>query len=373
MTVDRRPSLEEIFNSPTLKEIRRQLISGEWPESCKRCFKDETRRGTSRRKIEQNHRKDLEAQLRKQTREDGYIEKILVKESDYRLGNKCNLHCRMCTPYSSSRCLEYWNQVPGDFAKISPSEKERLGNMNWFDQGYLLDDLKRIIHSVDKMHFGGGEPLISSQLEPLLEYAISQNLSSKMALSFNTNFTVLPPRLLELFSKFGHIKFLVSLDGVGKLNEYIRLGSRWDDIEKNIKAVDEFAAKFPQTEVIISTTVQALNVFDIDQIVSFLRMTKNIVPIPNLINLCYPAILSTRVLPLEQKKLASEKLTALYNELEGTIPPHYDYLRQNILGVIDYMQEDHSHLYEDFLLYNQGVDLKYNKKMQEVASRLFVR
>ena len=64
-----------------------------------------------------------------------------------------------------------------------------------------------------------------------------------MKLKFQTNMSVLGQgkyKITDYIRHFQLFEFTVSLDGIGKTDEYIRRRSNWEDIVKNIKAVKQY-------------------------------------------------------------------------------------------------------------------------------------
>ena len=359
ITVESGHGLDRIMNAPLMKTVRKMMMEGEWPQWCRRCTLDEKRGGVSRRMIEMQYREPLRKFFMDNTLPDGTLKKFEILEADYRLGNMCNLQCRMCSPNSSLRCLEYWNDVSFPRNKISFLEEQRLKSIRWFDTEDFINDFKMKVSTLEVVHFAGGEPLISPRMLQILEMAISDGYSKKMTLSYNTNLASVPDKIWDLWKQFKKVKLLVSIDGIGKLNEYIRLGSDWDQLVRNLEKVETFCAEYPQTEVIFCTTVQACNVLEIDQFFPFLQKFKHFVGMPNFVNLYHPPYLSTRVLPKEIKEKAKERAMKMFAEAERVLPSHYDYLRQNILNICQYMEGDDESDFESFLEYNKRVDARF--------------
>ena len=85
--------VENIMNSDTYKEIRKQMMNGEIPQSCTKCHKVEQSGGFSKRQFVTSDRTDFTCE------EDGTI-KVDLKNVEVRLGNFCNLKCRGCNAES---------------------------------------------------------------------------------------------------------------------------------------------------------------------------------------------------------------------------------------------------------------------------------
>lgn len=110
--------LKEAWNSEVYTTIRKQLLNDERPEMCQRCFREEDAGVSSARQAwNKKWQKDIE-----------YTEDVSfdVKYVDLRLGNLCNLKCRMCNPYASNMWVKEWNLVED---ALSESEYKRLSSM----------------------------------------------------------------------------------------------------------------------------------------------------------------------------------------------------------------------------------------------------
>jgi sulfatase maturation enzyme AslB (radical SAM superfamily) len=160
--------------------------------------------------------------------------------------------------------------------------------------------------------------------------------------------TVLPEKVLRLWKSFKQVKILASIDAVGDLNYYIRYPTKWDDVEKNLRFIDEHHEEYNITECMLSTTVQALNVLQLPKLYDYLAQFKFIVKAPNLINLHWPSYLQTTVLPQNYKMLATMQLQELQKSSMDRVPPHYSYLIDNLTSVINFMNHtSHHHTHFD--------------------------
>ena len=88
---------EVVWNSPDYKKIRRQMLNGEKPKVCVRCWREEAIGVKSARmSYNDQYRAHIQEAI-SSTSEDGEapLKGVYV---DLRLGNLCNLKCRMCNP-----------------------------------------------------------------------------------------------------------------------------------------------------------------------------------------------------------------------------------------------------------------------------------
>ena len=125
-----------------------------------------------------------------------------------------------------------------------------------------------------------------------------------VSVTYNTNGTfALDRRTQQTLSKFRQVEFIVSVDGIGELNDRVRSGSRWADIEDFVDK--SIALGFKTT---IHTTVHANNWQGLQKIHTWIK-EKNI---PWSLNvLTYPPRLDIRNLPGDEKQSMSELIVSL--------------------------------------------------------------
>jgi MoaA/NifB/PqqE/SkfB family radical SAM enzyme len=370
LKIQNRPDLDNVMNSRLLKELRLKMLNNEWSELCTRCLDSERLGGISRRMIENNNYQGSIAELAKNTLEDGTIN-FEFKSLDYRLGNHCNLQCRMCGPFSSEKWLKEWNQVMPIEQNLSMEEINIFKSFDWIKEDYLVDEFREKIDSVERIHFAGGEPLFSPQMTKLLKVCIKLGISKNISISYNTNITRLPEEVLELWKDFKEVKLLCSIDGYGPVNEYIRFPSKWSNIDTNLKFLDQHFKTYNISEIILSCTVQLYNVLTLHELYDYVSTFKKIVPALNLINLKYPDYLSTQVMPKAAKKIAASRLLEVAKEARSKVASEYYYLVDNIEQVIQFMDEkDKSQLLFKLRLVDARVSKNFNLTMRESLPEL---
>ena len=111
-----------------------------------------------------------------------------------------------------------------------------------------------------------------------------------------TNCTITSRKLLKYLYQFKSVELDLSIDGVGKVNEYIRYGHSWKTIEKNLKKWSFLSTVIPDFKIRIFSTIQAYNIHDIKNIKN-LSKKYNISSTCNILN--GPKFLNINVLPEE--------------------------------------------------------------------------
>ncbi len=264
-------SFAEAKNSELLCRVRKNMLAGiETPEVCGRCIREEAAGLISRRILERAKISFGRAEAELQTRLDGSLldYRNSLHTFDLRFGNICNLRCLMCWPGASSAWYQEWFETRHQGFKDG-EESHRLvrdtnGRIqldsdfyNWPEKESFWRELQASIPFIRELHFSGGEPLLIKKHYALLRELVEQGRAAEIMLDYNSNITVLPDEALELWSKFKKVTIGASVDGFGKVNDYIRFPSKFQQIESNLRKLD---ATSDNIQIWITTTVQALNI-----------------------------------------------------------------------------------------------------------------
>ena len=326
----------EVWNSPTYKTIRKQMLNGERPEMCSRCFKEEdagvesARISFNKRWFDQEKTFEIESDLD-------------IEYVDLRLGNLCNLKCRMCNPYASNQWVEEWNTVVKT-AELVPNhpidenEQSRLKQLDWPTDKKTWDSLSEISHTIKEIYLTGGEPTLAIEQYKLFDILIEQGLARNIKLKYNTNLTNIPKKMIEYWSNFKQVQLNASIDAFGDLNRYIRFPTAWSSVEKN---TNQFL-NMPNVLVQIHCTVQTYNILHLNELFTWIENISNLKPYLNILN--HPRSLNIQVLPKELKEIAAKRLE-----------PFQDWPK--VKETIKYMMtEDNSKYLDEFFKYTKSID-----------------
>ena len=108
-----------------------------------------------------------------------------------------------------------------------------------------------------------------------LKQVTDDGSSKNIRLKITTNLTNLQERLLEYLPQFKKVTLDCSIDGVGKVQEYIRNPSDWETIDRNMNRILELNSNTILLN--ISTVVQVYNSFDLGNLVDWYieKLTQN--------------------------------------------------------------------------------------------------
>ena len=321
-----RDDLTEAWNSKVYTTIRQQMIDDEQPDMCQRCFREEA--------VGLKSPRQAWNQKWQQDREYTPDAPFEIKYVDLRLGNLCNLKCRMCNPYASNQWVQEWELIE---TALDSNEKDRLSNMNWPEREITWQNLFSIANTIEEIYLTGGEPTIIKEQHRLLDYFINNGTAHNIKLKYNTNLTNVPRHLLTKWVKFKQLQLNCSIDAIGALNKYIRYPSNWSNIERNFKTVRQL----PNANIEIHSTVQMYNILKLTDLIEWAKPYKHKIYF-NILN--HPDYLNIRCLPSHLKA-----------QVTNNLQPYQDLDR--VTGIIDYMNaEDWSDKLPEFSRCTHALD-----------------
>jgi len=227
-------SIEEIWNSKNMKELRKQFLAGEEPKICATCFDREKITGESGRYYQNKEFSNVIKIIPQITEPDGTVPDMKLMYWDFRFSNLCNYKCRSCGPrYSSS-----W--VP-DYKKLgwSLDDADKVTSIGNVENQTNYDFLKDQVKHVQKVYFVGGEPLLMPEHWQTLDLLV-ENKRFDVKISYNTNCSTLTyggKNALDYWRQWDEWKIEVwpSIDEIGERAELIRSGTVWSKVEENLK------------------------------------------------------------------------------------------------------------------------------------------
>jgi hypothetical protein len=371
--IDRAGGIIEAMNTRTMRDLRVSMLAGQQPAACERCYMVE-KVGIKSHRVEENERRRAEIPgLLQATHAEGRLA-VDLRTADIRLGNKCNLRCRMCSPQSSAALLPEWAEKHG-----VPLDHECLDiyhNMSWFEEPQFWQSLEAQAPHLERINFAGGEPLLIAPMFDFMERMVAAGRARELTISYNTNLTVLPKRALALWPQFRAIRVTASIDGVGEVNDFIRHPSHWPIIDAHLRKLDrDYDALNLGAGLATNTAVQIYNVFRLGELLDHLAHSTSRLELPNLSIVTQPEHLSVRILPPALKSLARARLLdaieqsgALWRDRWGTAAAD---LCAAVQGIVSYMDAaDRSELLAQFLEWSCHQDRFRNHSTPESIPEL---
>jgi len=346
--------MKDSTNNPGLVEIRKTMMEGRIPLMCQTCNQEELKTGSSPRiEMLEKFEKDFEESF-KRTDSTGVITNPSVKYLDFSIGNECNLACRMCNPYYSSKLEQEWKREGVKF------NWEKVEEAHLFSRSKKM--LPESIQDLELICFQGGEPLINKGHLDILQSLIENGKSQDIKIEYNTNLSALPQILLELWSHFKKVKLFVSLDGIGELQEIIRRPLSWDKFVLNLEKVK----KMDSVEIEFVTVVQAYNLPFLTEIFDFVSKFVGKPILPNLIYLQEPGHLTPESLDAE---LLTQSIIKIRNYLDSNFINDEG---KELKTFLQKLKPDNEKRML-FMIFNKKIDLREDKKWTDYIKRLLNR
>jgi uncharacterized radical SAM superfamily Fe-S cluster-containing enzyme len=188
----------DAFMGKEMNTLRERMLNNEYIKECEPCYYyDSIGELSQRQVINQEH---------------SYREGFFLEGLEVSFDNKCNFACVTCKPESST----VWEEREGKVDKIKPN--------------YDGVDFSKLKH----LSFTGGEPTIQKEFSPKFFEMLDQQVNyDTMFFSMNTNCTKFVHKpWLNFIKKLKRVMIMASIDGVGPVGEWVRLGMRMDVWEK---------------------------------------------------------------------------------------------------------------------------------------------
>ena len=247
-------TMREVWNSSEYKQMRVNMMNEVECKECKKCYEREQHGFVSMRN-DSNKNFGHHINLVDETAPDGQFDNFKIRYYDIRFTNLCNMSCRTCGSWFSSSWYQEENEL---FGKRNHPQFMYAGK----DKDDMWNQMQEHIPYLEQIYFAGGEPLIMEE-----HYWILKELSNRkmfdVRLIYNTNFSRLnlkDDNVLDYWRLFKNVSVGASLDAMGPRAEYIRKGTKWDDIVRNRESMID---RCPDVDFYVSSTVSIYNVMHI--------------------------------------------------------------------------------------------------------------
>jgi MoaA/NifB/PqqE/SkfB family radical SAM enzyme/SAM-dependent methyltransferase len=379
-----RDSLDQLWNADELVQVRAAMARGERPAACHLCWQREAAGDASRRLLTNAAYRQLGGRLAIETlplagADSGYR---LDRRPDWfilELGNVCNLKCRSCNPLSSSRIAadpihSAWTASSPPPAAASPTpaagpprRPQRLklapeGTPAWFDD---IDSMAEMIAGGADgnalLSLIGGEPFLIDRTWRLLDALVARDVAPHIFVGLVTNGQQRNARLAELVPRFRGFNVSVSIDGHGKLYEYLRHGGSWRKLVENLS----WLRQMPNLVVTAVPTLQNGNALDMVTLLRFLDerelyLSYNVVT--------WPARLRPTNLPPSVRRIAAARLRAY---LDAECRPANLAVVRNYCEILEEAGDSFdAGLFGEFMTFTNDLDAGRGESLCEAAPEL---
>ena len=297
-----RAEFTTIQNSPDMQALREQFLQGDEPETCRKCWREERVGRTSKRMHTLDRLKHMIPD------EEWTRDAKPLMFLDLKLGNICNLKCRICGSWSSSQFAteELANLAPDQDRKTSfhytmlkAGAWPRENPVFWSEISGVADQLQYI-------EFTGGEPFLIQEHFDLLQSLVDQGLAENIEIHYNTNGTQWPEQGEEIWQHFRHVEIAVSIDDVGARFEYQRHGARWAQVLINLDRFRSLRSRRANISLQVCATVNVFNVCYLEELAHWIDQQEFDFVYWNIMHEAYYFSIST--LPDAAKRVITQRL-----------------------------------------------------------------
>jgi MoaA/NifB/PqqE/SkfB family radical SAM enzyme len=258
-------NFRDIQNSNSMRTLRQQFLDGQKPQTCRKCWNEERAGRTSKRM----HTLDRLKHSILDTEWTADAKPLMFL--DLKLGNICNLKCRICGSWSSSQfAAEELNQLPHEERKTSfPYQMMRAGAWPQENQSFW-NEIDSVLEDIRYIEFTGGEPFMIAEHFEMLRGIVDRGIAHQVEIHYNTNGTHYPEHAIEIWQHFKTVEIAFSIDDLGKRFEYQRTNAVWSEVEQNIGRFRDLRAQYPNIRLQCCSTVNVFNVRYIDQLANWI-------------------------------------------------------------------------------------------------------
>jgi len=257
----------DIQKSDHMQNLRQQFLDGQQPSTCRKCWNEESAGRTSKRMHTLNRLKHMDVGT-EWTRDAKPLMFL-----DLKLGNICNLKCRICGSWSSSQFateeLKFVENPKSSFhyqmLKSGAWPRENKTFWNQIDQ--CLEDIQYI-------EFTGGEPFMIQEHFDMLQGIVDRGIAGQVEIHYNTNGTHYPEGAEQIWRHFKTVEIAFSIDDIGERFEYQRTNARWAEVCVNLDRFRDLKEIHRNIQLQICCTVNVFNVYYIDQVAAWIAQNR---------------------------------------------------------------------------------------------------
>jgi MoaA/NifB/PqqE/SkfB family radical SAM enzyme len=256
-------SFSGIQNSHYMRRLRQEFVDGKQPQTCRKCWREERSGRTSKRM----HTLDrLKHMLDRET--DWTIDSKPLMFLDLKLGNICNLKCRICGSWSSSTFATEELQFLGpDENKKENHHYHMLKQGAWPRENTgFWQEIEQVSTQIEYIEFTGGEPFMIKEHFEMLQGLVNRGIAGNIEIHYNTNGTQWPEHAEDIWRHFKLVEIAFSIDDVGARFEYQRSNAVWAEVEENIARFKLLRTRNRNIQLQVCTTVNVFNVYYIEEV-----------------------------------------------------------------------------------------------------------
>jgi MoaA/NifB/PqqE/SkfB family radical SAM enzyme len=246
---------------------------------------------------------------------------------DLKLGNICNLKCRICGSWSSSTfASEELQFTDRDSVKQSVHYRMLRAGAWPRENPVFWTEIEQVIDQIQYVEFTGGEPFMIQEHFDLLQRMVDRGVAGGVEIHYNTNGTQWPEQAENIWRHFKTVEIAFSIDDVGPRFEYQRSNAVWSEVVVNIERFKEIKTRNSNIKLQICATVNVFNVYYLEQVANWISTQNFDFVYWNMMHEAYYFSIAT--LPDKAKQAIATQLNS------ANVVPEF---RQEFVRIIDFM------------------------------------
>jgi MoaA/NifB/PqqE/SkfB family radical SAM enzyme len=345
-------SFSGIQNSGYMQNLRQQFLDDKQPQTCRKCWREERAGRVSKRMHTLDRLKHMISD-QPWTRDARPLMFL-----DLKLGNICNLKCRICGSWSSSTF------AAEELANLGPNE-DRKSNHHYImlrqgawprENPTFWQEIEQVSDQIRYIEFTGGEPFMIQEHFDLLQRLVDYGLASQIEIHYNTNGTQWPERGPDIWQHFKTVEIAFSIDDVGARFEYQRSNAVWTEVNDNIRRFRELRDRSLNIQLQCCSTVNVFNVFYLEDLANWIDLQDFDFVYWNMMHEAY--YFSINTLPDTAKHAISQRLQTANVSHKN---------RQEFVRIADFMNNGAS--LDGFILKMKVADLDRKRQQNMVVTQ----
>ena len=278
--------------------------------------------------------------------------------------NLCNFKCRMCNSlYSNSWINDDELLRQNGFSRHHYSDHTKNKN----DLMTFVTNLLPKLNELRMITVTGGEPFMNNDLLDVFDVLDQAGILKNIRLSITTNGSLLTEEHLLRLRKAKEVNINISIDGTGKLFEYMRSAGQctWEEITAKIDMLCQFRNEHTNFLFSPNASYQIYNMLNVKE---FYDWAESIINRPNewieFRLLTHPECLHVAVAPEHIKQQALQQLNYVEEKYSSANKQFLNNMRKNLT-----MKSPSS--WEEFTKFTSLLDNKRGQHLKDVCPELY--
>ena len=260
-------NFRDIQNSEYMYQLRQEFLAGKQPATCRKCWNEEDSGRTSKRMhtLDRLKHMGISSEWTQEAKPLMFL--------DLKLGNICNLKCRICGSWSSSQFAveEIANSVEAHSKNSFAYQMLKAGRWPQ-DNTQFWTEIDSVLNDIRYIEFTGGEPFLIQEHFNMLQGIVDRGIAHQVEIHYNTNGTQWPVDAEHIWKHFKTVEIAFSIDDLNERFEYQRTNAVWGEVVDNISRFRTLREQYHNIQLQCCSTVNIFNVRYIDQLAHWIAI-----------------------------------------------------------------------------------------------------